>query len=117
MSRRLRITYRHGLECTVQPGALARAWVETFEAAGIPLERPTGSRRARVETGPALPPGASGECEVLDAWLADGVLAVDEVCRRLAITTPAGLVPLAGEVLTTSGLSGSVGSTMRNGFG
>jgi hypothetical protein len=97
MSRRLRITYRHGLECTVQPGALARAWVEAFEAAGIPLERSTGSRRARVETGPALPPGASGEREVLDAWLADGTPAPAEVCRRLAITAPAGLVPLAGE--------------------
>lgn len=97
MGRRLRITYRHGLDCEVQPGALARAWVEAFEAAGIPLERPAGSKRPRVEVGPALPAGATGECELLDAWLADGTPPPDEVCRRLALTAPGGLVPLEAE--------------------
>lgn len=97
MSRRLRINYRHAIECTVQSGALARAWVEAFEAAGLLLERPDGSRRPRVEAGPALPAGASGEAEVLDAWLADATPAPDEVCRRLAVTAPPGLVPLRAE--------------------
>jgi radical SAM-linked protein len=97
MSRRLRITYRHGVQCTVQPGALARAWVEAFEAAGLPLERPAGSRKPRVETGPALPVGATGEREVFDAWLADATPSPEAVCSRLASTAPAGLLLLAAE--------------------
>lgn len=96
---RLRITYRQGPECAVLPGALARAWSAAFEAAGLSLERPTGSRRPRVETGPALPAGATGEREVLDAWLADGTAAPADVCARLAAAAPPGLVPLAAEAI------------------
>jgi len=105
----MRITYQHTPECVVQQGTLARAWSDAFEAAGLRLERPEGSRRPRVELAPALPQGARGEREVFDAWLADDSPGPDEVCRRLATAAPPGLVPLAaieiGERLPSLGAS------------
>lgn len=94
--QRLRVTYRD-TRCS-EPGAnhLGRTWVEAFERAGLRLARPEGSRRARVETGPPLPQGATGEAELVDGLLAAPVAPADAVAR-LATTLPDGLEPLSAE--------------------
>ena len=38
---------------------------------GLPLARPEGSKRTRIEVGPPLPQHATGEAELVDVLLAD----------------------------------------------
>ena len=98
MTTRIRLTYRSAASEGPPPGNLARSWSEAFEAAGLALARPEGSRRVRIELGPPLPAGVAGEAELLDAWLAEPV-AVESVCARLASEAPPGVVPVAAEEL------------------
>jgi radical SAM-linked protein len=92
--QRLRLTYRvHGPAVDAQRGWVSRAWVDAFATAGVPLGRRDSSRRPRIEIGPSLPPGASGERELLDAWLAEPVEAETVACR-LAPAAPPGLEPV-----------------------
>jgi radical SAM-linked protein len=94
MQQRLRLTYRlYGPAIDAQRGWVSRAWVDAFAAAGMPLGRPDASRRPRIELGPGLPPGASGERELLDAWLVEPV-SPESVPERLAPALPAGLAPI-----------------------
>jgi radical SAM-linked protein len=95
--QRLRLTYRLSTPAhEMQRGALSHAWTKAFEAAGMPLARPAGSRRARIEFGPGLPPGATGDRELLDAWLADPV-PPEAAAPRLVPVMLAGLEPLEAE--------------------
>jgi radical SAM-linked protein len=94
---RLRLTYRlTEPAASMLRGPLAAAWLETFAEAGIALARPEGSRRPRIELGPALPPGATGERELLDAWVAEPA-APEVVVSRLKAVASAGLGPLEAE--------------------
>jgi radical SAM-linked protein len=110
--QRLRIWYRKTeAAAELQPGQLGRVWFDAFDGAGMHPARPEGSRRARLELGPALPAGATGECEPLDVWLVDGV-DTDELCARLHQHLPPGLEAVAveeiGEWLP------SLGSSLRS---
>jgi radical SAM-linked protein len=97
MTQRLRLTYRiTEPAASALRGPLAVMWIDAFAAAGMPLSRPGESRKPRIELGPALPPGATGEREVLDAWLGDSV-EVEAVVSRLIRTAPPGLDPLEAE--------------------
>ena len=93
MATRIRLTYRSVASEGPPAGNLGRRWSEAFEAAGLSLARPEGSRKARIELGPPLPAGVAGEAELVDAWLAEPVV-VDEVCARLASVAPPGVAPV-----------------------
>lgn len=94
--QRLRVTYRSRAATERSSGGLARTWIEAFEAAGLALARPEGSKRARIELGPPLPQGASGDAEVLDALLASRA-EPSAVVIALASVLPDGLEPLCAE--------------------
>ncbi|MFA7296374.1 MAG: DUF2344 domain-containing protein, partial [Dehalococcoidia bacterium] len=92
--QRLRIRYRLTREAAdVRPGDLGKLWAGAFAAAGITLARPEGAKRARIELGPALPQGATGEREPLDAWI-EGRVEPCEVPQRLSAHLPAGIAPV-----------------------
>ncbi|MFN8585903.1 MAG: DUF2344 domain-containing protein [Dehalococcoidia bacterium] len=94
--QRLRVTYRN-TSCSERPGAsLGRVWADSFEAAGLALARPEGSKRARVETAPPLPQHATGEAELVDVLLGAPVDPVEAV-RRLTTRLPRGLEALHAE--------------------
>lgn len=96
-NQRLRITYRKTAAAhELQSGRLTRAWVDAFECAGMPVARPEGSKRQRIEAGPPLPQGATGEAELVDVYLAQPAPA-SEVPARLRDALPAGLEPLHAE--------------------
>lgn len=95
--QRLRIRYRLTSEAAeVRPGDVGKLWAGAFASAGIALARPEGAKRARIELGPALPQGATGEREPLDAWI-EGHVEPCEVSGRLGGHLPAGIVPVAVE--------------------
>lgn len=95
--QRLRITYRNRAAASQRAsGGLARTWIDAFEAAGLQLARPEGSRRARIELGAPLPQGATGDAEVLDALLSCRVEPTT-VVAALADVLPAGLEPVRAE--------------------
>jgi radical SAM-linked protein len=95
--QRLRIRYRKTAEAhDLQSGRLSRVWVEAFECAGLPLARPEGSKRTRIEVGPPLPQDATGSAELVDVLLAHPA-PPDEVVARLRETLPSGLDPLHAE--------------------
>lgn len=94
--QRLRIRYRVTAEADVRPGDLGKGWVAAFASAGIALARPEGAKRARIELGPALPQGATGEREPLDVWL-DGHVEPCEVSARIGGHLPPGIVPVDAE--------------------
>lgn len=95
--QRLRIRYRKTeAAADVQSGQLGRVWAEAFAAAGIELARPEGAKRVRIELGPALPQGATGEREPLDIWLAECV-APSEVCQRIPAHLPPGIEAVEAE--------------------
>lgn len=95
--QRLRITYRKTAAAhELQSGRLSRAWIEAFESASLPLARPEGSKRARIETGPPLPAGATGEAELVDVLLALPA-PPPVVVQRLRDALPPGLEPLRAE--------------------
>jgi radical SAM-linked protein len=97
MPQRIRLTYGlDGPAVDAQRGWVSRAWVDAFTAAGMPLARLGGPRRPRIELGPGLPPGASGERELLDAWLAEPVIP-ETLVRRLVFVAPPGLQPIDAE--------------------
>lgn len=92
--QRLRITYRKTAAAhELQSGRLSRAWVEAFDCAKLPLARPEGSKRARIEVGPPLPQNATGEAELVDVLLAQPTPPA-EVLARLRDALPPGLDPL-----------------------
>jgi radical SAM-linked protein len=94
---RLRITYRRTVQAAeFQSGRLSRMWTEAFQCAGIPLARPEGSKRIRIELGPPLPQGSAGDAEVVDVVLA-GPASPTEVVARLNRALPAGLDALHAE--------------------
>ena len=96
-NQRLRITYRKTSEARdLQSGRLSRAWIEAFACAGMPLARPEGSKRTRIELGPPLPQGATGEAELLDVLL-EQPTSPPEVVTRLREALPAGLEPAGAE--------------------
>jgi radical SAM-linked protein len=96
-NQRLRITYRKiAAARELTSGRLTRAWVEAFECAGIPLSRPEGSKRARIEMGPPLPQDATGEAELVDVFLAHPIPAA-EVLARIRPVLPPGIEPLHAE--------------------
>lgn len=88
--QRLRLTYRNAGCADSRPGNLSRLWADAFQAAGMPLARPEGAKRTRIELGPPLPQGATGEAELLDVLLAAPVDAEGAV-TRLASALPPGL--------------------------
>lgn len=95
--QRLRIRYCLTREAAeVRPGDLGKLWANAFAAAGIALARPEGAKRARIELGPALPQGATGEREPVDVWI-DSRVEPCEVSQRLGGHLPAGIVPVAVE--------------------
>ena len=95
--QRLRITYRKTAEARdFQSGRLSRAWIDAFECAGLPLARPEGSKRTRLEIGPPLPQDATGEAELVDVLL-DRPTAPVEVVTRLKEALPRGIEPVEAE--------------------
>jgi len=95
--QRLRIRYRKTAPAAdLQTGRLSRVWAEAFECAGLPLARPEGSKRTRIEVGPPLPQHATGEAELLDVLLAHPASPA-EVVTKLEGTLPEGLEPLHAE--------------------
>ncbi len=89
--QRLRIWYRKtAAAADIQPGELGRTWVTVIEAAGLQIARPEGSKRVRIEMGPALPQGVPGDREPLDVWLAEPV-ELETVCERLRAHVPVGI--------------------------
>src|SRR5947209_4937040 len=94
-SQRLRIAYGNRASGT-RPGGLRHVWLDAFARAGLSLAHPAGSRRVRMELGPPLPEGASGERELLDVWLEPST-APQGVLARLAEVLPTGLEPLDAE--------------------
>ena len=97
--QRLRIWYRKtDAAAEIQPGEIGRTWVAAIEAAGLEIARPEGSKRVRIELGPALPQGVCGDREPLDVWLAEPA-DLESVCERLRVHVPAGLEAIAAEEL------------------
>ncbi|MEZ4554259.1 MAG: TIGR03936 family radical SAM-associated protein [Dehalococcoidia bacterium] len=94
--QRLRVTYRNSLSSERPLGNLGRTWHDAFEAAGLRLARPEGSKRARIETGPPLPQDTTGEAELVDAVLA-APADPQVVVTRLSATLPDGLEPCHAE--------------------
>lgn len=110
--QRLRIRYRLTSEAAeVRPGDLGKLWAGAFASAGIVLARPEGAKRARIELGPALPQGATGEREPLDAWI-EGRVEPCEVSGRIAGHLPGGIAVV--EVDEIGDHLPSLGSSLRS---
>lgn len=109
--QRLRIRYRMTAEADVRPGDLGKVWMGALASGGVTLARPEGAKRARLEVGPALPQGATGEREPLDIWV-DGRVEPCELPARIAGHLPAGLVPV--EVEEVGDRLPSLGASLRS---
>ena len=70
---------------------LSRTWERVFRRAGLPLAYSQGfNPRPRFQIAAALPVGVTGQAELLDAWLLEG-LAPTQTLSRLHDTVPEGL--------------------------
>lgn len=110
--QRLRIRYRITAEAAVRPGDLGKVWASAFTSAGITLARPEGAKRARIELGPALPQGATGDREPLDVWI-DGRVEPCAVQSRIGGHLPAGIELV--EVEEIGDRLPSLGASLRSG--
>jgi len=96
MTQRLRVTYRKsGPLRYVAHLDLMRTWERAIRRARLPLAYSQGfSPHARLSLGAALPVGAVGERELLDAWMETPVVSA-EAWKALAAVLPGGLEVVA----------------------
>jgi radical SAM-linked protein len=71
---------------------LYRTWERTLRRAGLPMVYSQGyNPRPRIQLAAALPLGFTGQSELIDVWLADDALLLEEIQDELDRALPPGL--------------------------